>query len=258
MSKARDLANAGTALGAVTATELGYVDGVTSAIQTQMDAKLASATASSTYVPNSIVTTKGDILAATGSGTIVRQGIGSNGQVLTADSAEADGLKWATPAAGGMTLLSTTTLSGSSTLISSINQTYTSLYVFVSNPLMPGTSISLQCRINNAQQFRGLYADIQGTSAVTNNRITTEYIELSKPSTFYSNSGDSGFSILINNYTVAQRKPVQWYGSYANTTDYCSIMGAGATTGTSAVSSLAFTTSSGSFTGGTIYIYGVK
>jgi hypothetical protein len=42
MSKARDLANAGTALGAVTATELAFVDGVTSAIQTQIDAKAAS------------------------------------------------------------------------------------------------------------------------------------------------------------------------------------------------------------------------
>jgi hypothetical protein len=35
----------------VSATELGYVDGVTSAIQTQIDSKLASATASSTYAP---------------------------------------------------------------------------------------------------------------------------------------------------------------------------------------------------------------
>jgi hypothetical protein len=35
MTKARDLANAATALGAVTATELSYLDGVTSAIQTQ-------------------------------------------------------------------------------------------------------------------------------------------------------------------------------------------------------------------------------
>jgi hypothetical protein len=45
MSKARDLANASTALSAVSATELGYVDGVTSAIQTQIDAKAASSTA---------------------------------------------------------------------------------------------------------------------------------------------------------------------------------------------------------------------
>jgi len=35
----------------VSATELGYLDGVTSAIQTQLDAKLATATASSTYAP---------------------------------------------------------------------------------------------------------------------------------------------------------------------------------------------------------------
>ena len=35
----------------VSATEIGYLDGVTSAIQTQIDAKLATATAASTYAP---------------------------------------------------------------------------------------------------------------------------------------------------------------------------------------------------------------
>lgn len=35
----------------VSATELGYLDGVTSAIQTQIDSKLATATATSTYAP---------------------------------------------------------------------------------------------------------------------------------------------------------------------------------------------------------------
>jgi hypothetical protein len=51
MTKARDLANAGTALTTVSATELGYLDGVTSAVQTQINSKLATATASSTYAP---------------------------------------------------------------------------------------------------------------------------------------------------------------------------------------------------------------
>jgi len=41
MTKARDLANFGTAGATVSATELGYVDGVTSAIQTQINAKQA-------------------------------------------------------------------------------------------------------------------------------------------------------------------------------------------------------------------------
>ena len=35
----------------ISATELGYLDGVTSAVQTQLDAKLSTATASSTYAP---------------------------------------------------------------------------------------------------------------------------------------------------------------------------------------------------------------
>ena len=86
MSKARDLANAGTALGTVDATELGYLDGVTSAVQTQINAQ----------IPKSTVTTKGDILVATGSATIVRQGVGTDGQVLTANSAQADGIEWTT------------------------------------------------------------------------------------------------------------------------------------------------------------------
>lgn len=37
MSKARNIANSGTALGSVSSTELGYLDGVTSAVQTQID-----------------------------------------------------------------------------------------------------------------------------------------------------------------------------------------------------------------------------
>jgi len=45
-----------------------------------------------------LLTTKGDIIVATGNATLVRQGVGANGTVLTADSAEADGVKWATPA----------------------------------------------------------------------------------------------------------------------------------------------------------------
>ena len=54
MTKARNLAD--NALTTVSPTELGYLDGVTSAVQTQIDAKLATATASSTYAPLSSAT----------------------------------------------------------------------------------------------------------------------------------------------------------------------------------------------------------
>ncbi len=46
-------------------------------------------------VPKSTVTTKGDLIVGTGSGAITRRGVGSNGQVLTADSTQTDGVKWA-------------------------------------------------------------------------------------------------------------------------------------------------------------------
>ena len=51
MTKARDLANSADVFDTVSTTELGYLDGVTSAVQTQIDSKLATATAASTYAP---------------------------------------------------------------------------------------------------------------------------------------------------------------------------------------------------------------
>lgn len=58
------------------------------------DARIAGAVQAST------ATAKGDLLVATASATIARLGIGSDGNVLTADSTQTDGMKWA-PAAGG-------------------------------------------------------------------------------------------------------------------------------------------------------------
>lgn len=40
-----------TSIGSVSSTEIGYLDGVTSAVQTQIDSKLAISTAASTYAP---------------------------------------------------------------------------------------------------------------------------------------------------------------------------------------------------------------
>jgi hypothetical protein len=51
-------------------------------------------------VPNSTFTDKGDLIAASGSATPVRVGVGTDGFVLTADSGETPGVKWA-PAASG-------------------------------------------------------------------------------------------------------------------------------------------------------------
>ena len=55
-------------------------------------------------VAKSIVDAKGDLIAATAADTVSRLAVGTNGQVLTADSAEATGMKWAAAAGGGKIL----------------------------------------------------------------------------------------------------------------------------------------------------------
>ena len=53
--------------------------------------------------------TKGDLIAATAATTLAQRTVGTNGQVLTADSVEATGLKWATPTTGTVTTVSSST-----------------------------------------------------------------------------------------------------------------------------------------------------
>ena len=58
----------------------------------------------SNAIQNAIVDAKGDLIAATAADTPARLAVGTNGQVLTADSTAATGIKWASPAGGGKVL----------------------------------------------------------------------------------------------------------------------------------------------------------
>lgn len=97
-------------------------------------------------VPNSNYTTKGDILAASAANTPVRLGVGSNNQVLTADSTASTGIKWSTPTANGWTKIA----SGSFPAASSV--TFNSLsgnniFIYTQNWSSTSTA-TLQVRMN--------------------------------------------------------------------------------------------------------------
>lgn len=57
--------------------------------------KWAAAPGAASGIPATIVDAKGDLIVATAADTVARRAVGTNGQVLTADSAESTGVKWA-------------------------------------------------------------------------------------------------------------------------------------------------------------------
>ena len=81
----------------------------------------------SNAIQNAIVDAKGDLISATGADTPARLAVGTNGQVLTADSTTATGLKWATStSASGLTLLTASDVSGATSY--SFNNVFSSTY----------------------------------------------------------------------------------------------------------------------------------
>lgn len=65
-------------------------------------------TTMATMVPKTIIDAKGDIIAGTAADTAVRLAVGTNGQVLKANSATATGLEWAADSAGMTNPMTTT------------------------------------------------------------------------------------------------------------------------------------------------------
>lgn len=78
--------------------------------------------------PLTILDAKGDLISATAADTPARLAVGTNGQVLTADSTAATGIKWATPtaAASGLTFISRQTFSNTAAI--NFENVFTSTY----------------------------------------------------------------------------------------------------------------------------------
>jgi hypothetical protein len=207
------------------------------------------------------LTTKGDLLGRSSSAA-ARLGVGANGAVLTADSAETTGLKWATPVTGSLTLLSTTTLSGSTTTISSINQTYTNLFVTVERINVSSNS-ELRFYPNNdsSNNSRIVVSGFTGSSAAMAGTASS-YVLLSGDSrSILSGNTDNFFVINIPDYSSTNHiKITEYYGGFrGNASADVTAFGSSGLHGTSAeITSLVFATSTGTFSGGTVKVYGVK
>lgn len=215
-------------------------------------------------VVGNIVTAKGDVIAATASGTVTNLAVGTNGQVLTADSTAATGLKWATSSSGGgMTLLSTTTLSGSSTSISITPTGYNQIAVFVSG-VTNGSNGNLFMGINSdttAGNYVQAWYGTEGTVYYSGANVGVAGVNAIIPGQAgYLGSNSANFAqFMIFDPNGSTRKVINassafYSGSSLNaaSNSTCNYVT------TSALSSIQLKTTVGTFTAGTALVYGVK
>lgn len=95
------------------------------------------------------LTTKGDLLTYNTGAT--RLGVGTDGQVLTADSAQATGIKWASASSGGnnWVQISSPTVSGASSVSFTGLSGYKMLYLYMENFVASNTSTLMYVRLNS-------------------------------------------------------------------------------------------------------------
>lgn len=197
------------------------------------------------------MTTTGDTIYSSSGSTPARLGIGSTGQVLTV----AGGIpSWATPASGGgMTLLSTTTLSGARPAITSISGSYKDLIFVISNFYVSAGvgAENMRLEINGSTANTNIVG-IGNTAVYSRNRI-----EINAP---VPNSATNNSVVLIlKNYaSTTLAKSIQVFGGSKVDTASQNI-GAGLFSSTSAITSLTITdTNDNAYGGGTVLTYGAN
>jgi hypothetical protein len=209
----------------------------------------------SNAIQNAIVDAKGDLISATAADTPARLAVGTNGQVLTADSTASTGLAWATPASGGMTLLSTTSLTTTSTTISSISGSYTDLYIEIQGLNWSSSNNSITLQYNGVTTgYYGIGFADYSTAVITFQNQSQIVVAYGSPN---ANGGDNMLTAYIPSYSTAKRHTLQFQHNYVSNDGSRVTSAVLGNANTSAVTSFTVL-SSAAPTAGTIKIYGVK
>jgi hypothetical protein len=202
-------------------------------------------------------TTLGDIeYRSSTANTNTRLGIGTTGQVLTVAAGVPS---WATPAAGGMTLINTggTTLTGASVTIGSIPATYKNLQLIIRNARPANDNVYFDLRFNSdtTTKYRGLLT-ASGSGAASNTLI---YLAYEASDNGASNSlvvvdifdyANSATWKTIKNLTVVNNPTTPANVSFTND--------ASIWFNTSAITSIDLFPDAGNWTSGTAFLYGVS
>jgi len=211
-------------------------------------------------IPKTIVDAKGDLIAATASDTVSRLAVGTNNQVLMADSTAATGLKWGTPAAGSLTLLSTSTMSGTTFTVSSISQSYTNLLVLIDDYFSNDNERETFIRFNSDSGTNYDFAGVsRGTGLNSVGQIGLDYFEYGFGTNSTTAANKLSAIIEIYNYTTSQNKIVTAQSRSRYTTNNAMYQVNGRWRNSAAITSISFGERTGpTIQGGTVRIYGVN
>ncbi len=185
--------------------------------------------------------------------------VGANGTVLTADSAESTGLKWAAAgAADNFQLINTggTALTGASTItvsgISGKNRLYIESSYYITTATGPSTiTIRLNTDSGSNYLYYGTSLTVGGTVAPYNGSGATSW----RVGQNGNENGYCAFAMHIDGTNAAGYKPME-FSSFNLVNPSIAYSGSGRYSGTSAITSVSIISSSGNFTGGTLFVYG--
>ncbi len=221
-------------------------------------------TSGAVTITNSMATAidaKGDLIAGTGADTFSRLAIGTNNQVLTADSTAATGMKWATPAASGGDVVRIVTQSFTTSSTINLDDCFSSTYdnykiFFNVNSTATGTDLRIRFRTGGTTNSSASYGSGWTYTGFPGGSVGQKGTVQGSTTIYFQDVSSEPCStqMEIINPFGAFRTNATWLGVQGN--DYA-VNGGGQFEGSTSFDGISFILGSGTITG-TVSVYGYK
>ena len=225
-------------------------------------------------IPKSLIDAAGDLIVGTAADTPGRLAVGSAGSILKSDGSApvylapgtsgyvlgstGSDIAWIPQGTSGIAVISTTTLSGSSVTVSSIPSTYTNIWVVVEG-ITSASDQQPRVRFNgdSGTNYLAVQSPSTGSTVAKQN-----YLAVYQSTADLTPATPNALSFVLENYSTSNALKIGRSMSLGEdssaSADYRVSNQIVGYFSSSAVSSLEFYTTSGTFTGGTLTLYGVK